>query len=97
MAFSRRFWLLSKLEVGEVNGNQGGNGDLVAGVLSNTGSVKIDEKVFFYWWAIKKFFPFALHKFFLAFLDRLLASLPAIYSEAYCTLHSFLNMYITWF
>ena len=47
MAFSRRFWLLSKLEVGEVNGNQGGNGDLVAGVLSNTGSVKIDEKVFF--------------------------------------------------
>ena len=47
MAFSRSFWLLSKLEVGEVNGNQGGNGDLVVGVLSNTGSVKIDEKVFF--------------------------------------------------
>ena len=46
MAFSRSFWLLSKLEVGEVNGNQGGNGDLVVGVLSNTGSVKIDEKVF---------------------------------------------------
>ena len=78
--------------MGEVNGNQGGKGDLVVGVLSNTGSVKIDEKVF-YWWAIKKFFfllPYI--SFFLAFLDRLLASLPAIYSEAYCTLHSFLSI-----
>ena len=47
MAFSRSFWFLSKLEVGDVNGNQGGKGDLVVGVLSNTGSVKIDKKVFF--------------------------------------------------
>ena len=85
MAFSRSFWFLSKLEVGEVNGNQGGNGDLVVVVLSNTGSVKIDEKVFLLVGYKKVFFPFALHKFFLAFLDRLLASLPAIYSEAYCT------------